>query len=176
MAFCTKCGEDIKNYKFCPNCGTKNVLNNKINKTIEQKSIAKKQVMKVKNVSLNDKLLSSLSYIGPCSLFIYFKKGKTKFLKFHNIEGIKLFFVQMLYLIISIFLSLIKVKKIIFQQGSVIWTKMVTPWYIFLIIYVFGILIITLSIIGIVNALNKEKQELPLINKIKILKKINCLL
>ena len=47
---------------------------------------------------------------------------------------------------------------------------MATPWYINLLIFIIGIPIIVLTIMGIVNAAKGHAKELPIIGKIQIIK------
>jgi len=56
------------------------------------------------------------------------------------------------------------------DYGNLVGTKLVTPLWISVPMATIGIILTILSIIGIINVCKGKAKELPLINKIKIIK------
>ena len=46
----------------------------------------------------------------------------------------------------------------------------ITPWWVIWPLNIIGILILVIAVIGILNVINGKAKELPIINKIKIIK------
>lgn len=106
-----------------------------------------------KDIETN-KAMAALSYIiAPIPYFI---DTKSKWVHYHAVEGMNL-------LIISILLSLV-----VLVINSLIWPLIFITTIINTILYAFTIV---LAIIGIINVCNGKAKELPIINKIKIIKK-----
>ncbi len=92
----------------------------------------------------NTTLMSILAYIGILVLVPYFTAKENPVVKFHIRQG----------------LVLLVIEGAVFVGGEIMWGHILSP--IFAIINL-GALV--LSIIGIVNVLNKKQEELPLIGK-----------
>ena len=183
MAFCGKCGTDVKEGKFCPNCGapvdspaggqqnfeeglnkaTKGVEEafNKFNNTQDTTS-------DYAQADINDaKPIAWLAYLGPLFLIPLFVKKESKFARFHAIQGATLCALWVASWIISIVLSVIP-----FTRHDAFWgiSYSYTPWWVSLIIFVVEIFVMVFAILGIVNAATGKAKELPLIGKIKFFK------
>ena len=115
-------------------------------------------------------ILSVLSYLGLLVFIPYFMSNNSKYVKYHAIQGMNLLIVWGIYTLFDNLLSLIKVSKVVIDFGSMVGTKMVTPLWISLPMSLFGLLLFVISIIGIVYAAKGKAKELPIINKIKIVK------
>ncbi len=92
----------------------------------------------------NTVLMSVLAYIGILVLIPYFTAKENPIVKFHIRQG----------------LVLLVIEGAVFVGGEIMWGHILSP--------VFGLINIgalVLSIIGIVNVLNKKQEELPLIGK-----------
>ena len=101
------------------------------------------------------KAMAILSYIIP--LIPYFAEKENKWVRFHAIEGMNLLIVAVaVNIIISILWSIV---------GWRLWSLMST------LSSVINIGITVLCVIGIVNVCQEKEKELPLISKIKIIKK-----
>ena len=118
----------------------------------------------------NNMFLALLSYIGLFALIPYFIDTKSKYVKYHAEIGLNLLIIEGVYTLLDMLLSTIKVSKVVVDYGSLVGTKMVTPLFISVPISIIGLILTILSIIGIVNVCKGKAKELPLINKIKIIK------
>jgi len=120
-----------------------------------------------------------LSYIGILALIPYFAEKNNKFVRFHAIQGMNLMLVLVAYGIIYWIIS--------FVVTSIAMSNCVTTYYGYyasscvgggigalIVSSIFGLIGLGLgiiAIIGIVNAASGKAKELPLIGKIKIIKK-----
>ena len=93
------------------------------------------------------KLMAILSYVGVLSLVPYLAEKDNKWVRYHAIQGVNLF-------IIEVILYIIRVIPIL-------------GW---IIGWLGSIVTLVISIIGIVNACNGEAKELPIVGKIKFIK------
>ncbi len=92
----------------------------------------------------NTTLMSILAYIGILVLIPYFTAKENPVVKFHIRQG----------------LVLLVIEGAVFIGGEIMWGHILSP--IFALINI-GTLV--LSIIGIVNVLNKKQENLPLIGQ-----------
>lgn len=119
-----------------------------------------------KEETKSGKGMGILCYIIP---FIpYFAEKKNKFVKYHAKQGMNLFIISVIYSILYNILSgVIKVKKYAYY-GAIEYR--ITPWWVTFPLNLIGIALAALSVIGIIYVLDGKAKELPLINKLKILK------
>lgn len=102
-----------------------------------------------------NKAMAALSYIlAPVPYFI---ENKSKWVRYHAIEGMNLFII---FIILSLIVSVI--------NSLILWPFGFLKTILRTALNVFGAIF---AIIGIVNVCNGEAKELPLINKFKIIKK-----
>lgn len=99
--------------------------------------------------------MAVLSYLGILSLVPYFAEKNNKFVAYHAKQGINLFIIEV---IASVALGII--GKILFF----------IPYASYLLSLAFNLFLLVLSVIGIVNATEGKAKELPIVNKIKIIK------
>lgn len=93
-----------------------------------------------------------LSYLGFLCLIPYFTEKENKFVIYHAKQGLNLFICEV---IVALAISL--VSTILWRIGSLLGD-------------ILGIVAFAFSVLGIINVLNGKAKELPLINKIKIIK------
>lgn len=93
------------------------------------------------------KLMAILSYVGVLSLVPYLAEKDNKWVRYHAIQGVNLF-------IIEVILYIIRVIPIL-------------GW---IVGWLGSIVTLVISIIGIVNVCNSEAKELPIVGKIKFIK------
>ena len=93
------------------------------------------------------KLMAILSYVGVLSLVPYLAEKDNKWVRYHAIQGVNLF-------IIEVILYIIRVIPIL-------------GW---IVGWLGSIVTLVISIIGIVNTCNGEAKELPIVGKIKFIK------
>ncbi len=113
----------------------------------------------------NNKVMAVLSYLGILVLIPWFAAPQSCFARFHAKQGVTLFLVDIAYTIISVLLGLIKTPHYYY-----FFEYYATPWYINLLIFIIGIPVIVLTILGIVNAARGHAKELPIIGKFNIIK------
>lgn len=99
--------------------------------------------------------LALLSYIGFLVLIPYLVEKKNKYVRFHALEGMNLFIYELILggilTFVNIFIPLAFLRSLFSTIVSLI--------------------CLALSIIGIINVCNDQAKELPVINKMKIIKK-----
>ena len=106
--------------------------------------------------SRNEKLLSAMAYLGILVVVPFFMEKKTQFVRFHLGQGVTLFAAEILYGII--------------YQLLVVMVLMVS-WRLYLIVRIAGYVAFVfpvLALIGIINVLNGQEKELPVIGKIRL--------
>ena len=165
MTKCPKCGgfnED--GAKFCTYCGApipsqtvkdfsekaKQVVNDFENTPDYSGEFYPDDVRKNKGISL-------LSYLGILFLIPWLARPQSRYARFHVNQGIVLFLAE---LVVRAAEGILKALL----GNSVLWTPFGIAFW------VIGILLFVLMIIGIVNALNGNAKELPIIGKIRLLK------
>lgn len=187
MAFCAKCGAQIEDgAKFCPACGA-SVGENGQGAQQQQQQTQGGFADKVKNINntadttseydandiQNNKAMAVLSYFGLLALIPFFCCKQSKYAQFHAKQGMTLLIVDVCYSIVSFLLNLIKVTRVsttTYYGIAIPYEYQVTPWFISVILWILGLGILALVIIGIINAAQGKAKELPLIGKIKIFK------
>ena len=101
------------------------------------------------------RLMAILSYLGILALIPFFAEKNNKYVLYHVKQGLNLFIWE---IIGGIAVGII---------AALLWRL----WIITNIIdTVFGLAILALSLIGIVNVVNGKAKELPVINKFKFIK------
>lgn len=102
-----------------------------------------------------NKAMACLAYImAPVP---YFTEYKSKWVKYHSIQGMNLFIIEVL---LCLFVTI--VNSLIFWPFGIIKIILKMSLYAFMVIY---------AVIGIINVCNEEAKELPIINKFKFIKK-----
>ena len=93
------------------------------------------------------KLMAILSYVGVLSLVPYLAEKDNKWVRYHAIQGVNLFIIEVIFYIIR-----------------------VIPILGWIVGWLGSIVTLVISIIGIINACNGETKELPIVGKIKFIK------
>ena len=121
----------------------------------------------------NNKHLAIISYLfAPISYYSKSKKN-SKMVNFHASQGMNLFLIEIVYILLSI--ALLDNIKIIREctnslYGITFYCGEENPLYIKLIVILLGILVLSIIITGIVNVFNRKKDKLPLIGKWNLFK------
>lgn len=185
MAFCTKCGQELKSLdKFCSNCGNK-VLKGKVNNI--NVSINTKKIKEKLNILLDkiledktdkfakkdiqdNKIYSIMSYLGILSLVTYFRNKKSKFIEFHSKQGMNLFIYELIIVCMSRLLYSIKIPKelIYFEDLHVI--QKVTPTSIKFLVLIINLCMFIVSLYLIITTLKGKAKKIKILEKIKIVK------
>lgn len=96
-----------------------------------------------------------LSYLSVLCLIPYFLENKNNFVKFHAKQGLNLFLLE----IIVGFSSSVLVVLLLFLGFAVVLVRNIIECIFFVV-----------SIIGIIDVIQGKARELPIVNKIKIVK------
>lgn len=108
----------------------------------------------------NNKVFAILAYFGILVLVPIFAAKESKFARFHANQGLVLCIVEVVWYLISYFISLALIHSLSFGILA-LWTGI--SWLVNIGILVF-------VIIGIVNAAQGSTKPMPLFGKFKILK------
>ena len=124
----------------------------------------------------NNKGMAILSYFGPLCLIPYLVTKDSKYVQFHAKQGLNLFIIELIVSVVSYFIySIITLPKMCtLIDGTLQECGSFNPWWITLPIELVEVIIFIIAIIGIVFASQGKAKELPIIEKIKIVKQ--CLL
>ena len=152
---CLNCGTVVEeNAKFCPNCGKKF---EEVKEEVEQMEVSEK-VEQVNTSNTNDtRLIEICSYLGLLVLIPIIKMNESDSIRFHANQGLVLLIANTLFNIVTGFLSVIFMWSDIFKL------------LIAIIQMVVSIGMFALAVIGIVNAYQGKKQDLPIIGHFSIL-------
>lgn len=135
-------------------------------KSIDESTQDNTEVQITDNEIENGKAMALLSYLIP--VIPYLKENKNKFVTFHAKQGMNLFSIFVIYVIVySILTNVIKVERAIYRGGL---TVQMTPWWITSPLGVVGLLLLIMDITALTWAWNGEIKELPIIKNIKIFK------
>jgi uncharacterized membrane protein len=105
-----------------------------------------------------NKVMAVLAYLGPLVLVPILAAKDSKFAKFHANQGLVLFICSIVYWIALMFISFV-LYSISDYLGIFVH-----------ILRLLNIAFLVLAILGIVNAINGQAKELPVIGKIQLLK------
>ena len=105
-----------------------------------------------------NKVMAVLAYIGPLVLVPILAAKDSKFAKFHANQGLTLFICSFVYCIALFIISFILYS--------------ISDWFgIFVhILRLLNIGFLVLAVLGIINAVNGQAKELPIIGKFQLLK------
>jgi len=126
--------------------------------------------------------MAVLAYLGILALIPYFAEKKNQFVRYHAVQGINIMLIAVGYsIVIGIVLSILgsviiggcytSVYDYYLTGGSDCAGKMAMLGIISFILWIPTMIIGVLCIIGIVNAVQGKEKELPILGKIKIIKK-----
>lgn len=124
-----------------------------------------------KDIETN-KVMGILAYFGPLCLVPLLAAKDSKFANYHAKQGLNLFIIELIYGIISgIILSIATVPRVCNLWGDLTYEcGYIKPWWIQLPVNLISILIGVIALIGIIYAAQGKAKELPIVNKIKIIK------
>lgn len=160
MAYCRKCGNTIdESFSHCGYCGD--------DRSVDFNSDTK-----------NVKVASALAYLGilfflPLVICPDSKKGR-----FHANQGLVLFIMNMVVSFVSVILTFVFTFIIMSQvrlfdidsNMTVLIIGIIGFIIVWMLLMGFGIFILVLQILGIINGAKGIEQKLPLIGKFKIIK------
>ena len=151
--------EPIQGEKITQNSKDSEIEQKSQEKKEQSEEITESEIQEGKNMAL-------LSYIVPVIPYFY-KEKENKFVKFHARQGMNLFLVLIIYTVVyNILTAAVKVSLTVNRGGI----RMITPWWITFPLSMIGCALAVMDIMGIVQVLNGETQELPIIKDLKIFK------
>lgn len=135
-------------------------------KTSNKNKITKEETAK-------GKALAIISYFGVLALIPYFAERKNKFVRFHAVQGMNLFLIE---LIVNVCLGmLVSLKSNSYCANNPVVCAVSGGFGVIgslsFIYQVLWTVVLTLAILGIIYAAKGQAKELPIINKLKIVKK-----
>lgn len=188
MAFCNKCGKEIPDgAKFCPVCGApcagpeprneqegpKAAPEGNINTENVQgqfsdyfKTEPEMVTNEEKADAENNKLMAVLSYLGILVLIPIFAAKESKFARFHANNGLILSIIELVIVFLRRIIRWIFPLK---WHGSH-YNRFFLYYPVNIILWIAGIAVVILMIIGIIHALKGNKKDLPVVGNIKIIK------
>ncbi len=134
--------------------------------------MAKKEKFTKKDIEENRRL-AIMSYVFAPIAYYSKSKKKSKWVSFHASQGMNLFIVEIIYILLSI--ALLDNIKIIREctnslYGITFYCGEENPMYIKLIVILFGILVLSIAISGVLNVVDKKGEKLSLIGKWNLFK------
>ena len=104
----------------------------------------------------DNKVMAAMAYLGILVAVPYFMAKESRFARYHAKQGITLFVAEVAYSILyQIFVTAI----------------LMVSWRFYYIVRIFGYLALEfpiLAIVGIIDAINGQEKELPVIGKIRL--------
>ena len=104
------------------------------------------------------KLMSVLSYLGILSLIPFFVEKENKYVRFHAIQGLNLFVFSIIY---SVALSILSIILAFIP---------IIGWLLIIVLGLVSYAIPVFCIMGIVFACQDKAKEVPVVNKLKLIK------
>lgn len=150
MGYCKKCGKALGDAaRFCPVCGTKQDGAGNGADMMEQFDGAD---------IADNRAMAALSYLGLLVLVPILAARESRFARFHAGQGLALLLVSAAYGIAS---------------GILASAVLAVSWrlsFVVGMIRLAGLAFPVLAVMGIVNAVNGQAKELPVIGKIRLFK------
>lgn len=182
MAFCVKCGSEVKDDdQYCAKCGFK-VVDAKPN--ADQSDSSEKQTPPKRKepsffqgiLNTNDhtqefdpkdiadnRAMAVLSYIWALVFIPWFAASNSPYARFHAKQGMNLFIFE------TVYAALVGVISISLRL-TIGWFLQIVYNVIIAILNIFTLVFIALCIIGIINCIAGKARELPLIQDFKLIK------
>lgn len=163
MAFCTKCGVELKDgSSFCHACGAKvggDSPKYDFSAHVAQFTSTTDTTCEYDPIDIaQNKAVSVIAYISWLVLIPLFTAKKSRFARFHTNQGLVLWLLSIGWGIAQSIISFILLAISYYLEPVVSLLGLV------------NIVFLVFMIIGIVNAAQGKAKELPLIGKIKLIK------
>ena len=106
----------------------------------------------------NSRIIAVLAYLGILVVVPFLVEKKTEFVRYHVGQGITLFMLEVIYGIVYQFLTAAVLL--------ISWR----PYFIVRIVGCTAVIFPVFALIGIMNVVNGQEKELPVIGKIRLMK------
>ena len=106
----------------------------------------------------NNRMIAVLAYLGILVVVLFLMEKKTEFVRYHMGQGITLLVLEIVYGIVHQFLTV---------------AVLLISWRLYFIVRILGyaaLVFPVLALIGIMNVVNGQEKELPVIGKIRLMK------
>lgn len=120
--------------------------------------IMQKSVECHKKNTEDNKITAALAYLGVLVVVPFFLEKRSQFVKYHAGQGMNLFVLEIVYGIIYRFLAA---------------AVLLISWRLYFIVRIIGaaaLVFPVLAVMGIINVLNGQEKELPVIGKIRLIR------
>lgn len=110
-----------------------------------------------KNVG-DSRITAALAYLGVLVVVLFFIEKKSAFVRYHVAQGMNLFVLEIVYGIIYQFVAA---------------AVLMVSWRFYFLVKLIGaaaLVFPVLAVIGIINAVNGQEKELPVIGKIRLVR------
>ena len=173
MPFCGKCGAEVpEGTKFCGVCGAEVAGGPAQQAAPAGAPIGAPMGVPVQTDDVKDaadnKAMGILAYFCALVFIPMFAAKNSKFARFHTVQGFNLFLLWVANWVVFGLLGLIRVTRTASAWG-VPYTYQGSPAIFGILSWIISVGITVLAIIGIVNAAQGKKKELPVIGKLHIL-------
>ncbi len=163
MAFCTKCGVELKDgSSFCHACGTKvggDAPKYDFSSYVNQFTGTTDTTDKYDPIDIaQNKAVSVIAYISWLVLIPLLKAKNSPFARFHTNQGLVLWLLSIGWSVAQAVISFVLLSISHYLKPVVS------------LLSLMDIVFIVLMVIGIVNAAQGKAKELPIIGKIKLIK------
>ena len=111
------------------------------------------------------KAMAVLSYIGILCLIPYFAEKNNRYVRYHAIQGLNLFIINLIATAVVTVISMISV--VLFMIPIIGW---ILGGVLLIVAFLVPIGSFALMIIGVVYAFQDQAKELPICNKVKFVK------
>jgi len=146
-----------------------NSFEEKIKDTVERIMDTEDSTKKIdKNDIEKNKIMAIFAYFGPLSLIPFFASKESKFAQYHAKQGLNLFIIELIVGVISYFLTAIFEMPKCNVSGTE--CGIFAPWWISIPIDFVQLILGIIAIIGIVYACQGKAKEVPILEKMKIIK------
>ncbi len=106
----------------------------------------------------NNRMIAVLAYLGVLAVVLFLMEKKSEIVRFHTGQGITLLVMEIVY-------------GIVYQLLAV--TVWMISWRLYFIVRIVGCMawvFPVLALIGIINVVNGQEKELPVIGKIRVIR------
>ena len=106
----------------------------------------------------NNRMIAVLAYLGVLAVMLFLMEKKSEFVRYHMGQGITLLVLEIVYGIVYQFLTA---------------AVLLISWRLYFIVRIVGctaVIFPALALIGIMNVVNGQEKELPVIGKIRVVR------
>ena len=106
----------------------------------------------------DNRMIAVLAYLGVLAVALFWVEKKSEFVRYHMGQGLTLLVLEIVYGIVYQFLTVV---------------VLLVSWRLYFIVRILGYMAVVfpvLALIGIMNVVNGQERELPVIGKIRVVR------